>query len=88
MGQSQQHSPAVEIQEISAKGQQILEALPADVRQRHEGKFVAIDVESGDSFVGTSALEATRKAQQTHPNKVFFLGRVGYRTAYTFKGRR
>jgi hypothetical protein len=45
-------------------------------------------VDSEDYFVGGTAIEATRKAQVKHPGKIFFLGRIGYPAAYTFKGRR
>lgn len=88
MSKSQQVQDPLDVQEISKKGQQILEALPEHVRRDHEGKFVAIEVGSEDYFIGDTAIEATRKAQAEHPNRVFFLGRIGYRTAYTFKGRR
>jgi hypothetical protein len=45
-------------------------------------------VDSGDYFIGKTGIETTRKAQAQYPGKLFFLGRIGYRTAYTFKGRR
>jgi hypothetical protein len=73
---------------ISKKGQQIFETISQDLEKQHFGRFVAIEVESGEYFIGNTGIEATRKAQVRHPGKIFFLGRVGYRTAYTFKGRR
>jgi len=77
-----------DLHEISEHGQRILESLPADVERAHRGKFVAIDVESEEYFIGDTAIKATKQAQVHHPQQVFFLGRIGYRTAYTFKGRR
>ena len=74
--------------EISKKGQRIFEAISQDLEKQHFGRFVAIEVESGEYFIGDTGIEATRKAQVRHPGKIFFLGSVGYRTAYTFKGRR
>ena len=76
------------IRDISRKGQRILETLPQSLKEGNLGRFVAIEVESGDYFVAETALEATRQARAKYPERVFFLGRMGYRTAYTFKGRR
>ena len=77
-----------DIHEISEKGQKVLEVLPEELKERHWGQFIAVEVDSGDYFFGETVIEATRKARTQHPGKVFFLGRIGYRTAYTFKGRR
>jgi hypothetical protein len=76
------------IHEISQQGQRILETLLQELKEKHLGRFIAIEVDSGEYFLGDTAVEATRKAQAKHPGKIFFLGRVGYRAAYTFKGRR
>ncbi len=73
---------------ISKKGQRVLEAISEELEKKHFGRFIAIEVDSGEYFIGDTVIEATRKAQAKHPGKIFFLGRIGYRTAYTFKGRR
>ncbi len=73
---------------LSSKGRQIFRGLPPELAAEHRGRFVAIDVDSHDYFIGDTGIEATRKAQEKYPEKLFFLGRIGYRTAYTFKGRR
>ena len=77
-----------DIYKISKKGHQIFEALSSEVTEKHHGQFIAIEVDSGDYFIGETGIEATRKAQVKHPGKIFFLGRIGYPAAYTFKGRR
>lgn len=85
---TQQIQEQPDIHEISQKGQRVLEALLGGLKEEHYGRFIAIEVNSGDYFLGETAMEATRKARAKHPGKIFFLGRIGYRTAYTFKGRR
>lgn len=77
-----------DIHGISKKGRKIFEALPPELIDKHHGQFIAIEAESGDYFIGETGIEATRKGQLKHPGKIFFLGRIGYRTAYSFKGRR
>lgn len=76
------------IHEISVKGQRILDSLPEEVVEEYFGKPIVIEVESGDYFIGETAIEANKKARERYPGKIFFLGRIGYKTYATFKGRR
>jgi hypothetical protein len=85
---TQQIQERPDLHEISKKGPRILEAVPQELKEKHWGRFIAIEVNSEEYFIGDTAIEATQKAQAKHPGKIFFLGRIGYRTAYTFKGRR
>lgn len=77
-----------DIRKISKKGRQIFAALDPELREMHRGQFIVIEADSGDYFIGKTEMEANQKAREKHPGKVFFLGRIGYPTAYTFKGRR
>ena len=74
--------------QIGREGRRLLESIQGCFAREDYGKFVAIDVDSGEYFLGETGIEATRKAQAKYPGKVFYMGRVGCRTAYTFKGRR
>jgi len=55
----------------------------ADIRSeleaRHDGKYVMIEVDSGDYFIGKTTQEAFHQAQTAHPEKVFSLIRIGYK---------
>jgi hypothetical protein len=73
---------------ISQKGHQIFERIAPLLEKEHHGKFMAIDVDSGEYFLGATILEADEKAREKHPGKVFYVGRIGYRAAVSFKGRR
>jgi hypothetical protein len=79
---------ATDTRHIGREGRKLLEAIQGRFAKEEYGRFVAIDVDSGDYFLGETGIEATKKAQAEHPGKVFFLGRIGCRTTYTFKGRR
>jgi len=50
------------------------------------GKVVAIEVESGEIFVGRTALEAGIKARENFPDKIFYFIRVGYPAVHSLKG--
>ena len=49
------------------------------------GKFAAIEPDSGDYFVAKGMTEAMQKARLKHPNKRFFLVRIGFEAAIIFR---
>lgn len=51
-----------------------------------KGKIVAIDVESGDYFIGDTVLQAGFKGREKYPHKQFFFFRIGYKAVYSHKG--
>lgn len=51
-----------------------------------KGKVVAIEVESGEIFLGHTAMEAGMKARQKFPGKIFYFIRVGYPAVHSAKG--
>ena len=52
-----------------------------ELEKDYRNKFVAIEVNSGDYFISDTSVSATKKAREKYPDKVFFLGRIGYRAA-------
>ncbi|MFH1909361.1 MAG: hypothetical protein ABIL11_18585, partial [Chloroflexota bacterium] len=53
---------------------------------QEQGRVVAIEIESGEIFVGRTALEAGLKARQKFPGKVFYFIRIGYPAVHSLKG--
>ena len=47
-----------------------------------EGKIIAIDIESGDYFVGNDTLDAYERARKKYPSHEFFFKRIGSKTTY------
>jgi len=45
---------------------------------KNKGKIVAIDLDSGEYFIGVSELEAYKKAIKKHPGKIFIFKRIGH----------
>ncbi len=65
--------------QIAQKGQQLYEErLKPDLEPRQNGKFVVVEVETGEYFIGESILEALQKAKEKHPEKLFHTIRIGY----------
>jgi len=49
---------------------------------QHKGEFVAIEIESGDYFVGKTEIQAYEKAIKKHPDKKFNFKRIGFRHSH------
>ncbi|CAD6493243.1 MAG: hypothetical protein CHKLHMKO_00434 [Candidatus Argoarchaeum ethanivorans] len=80
--------PEIDIRRIGEKGRVLFKRISEELKTDYRGKFVAIEVDSEDHFVGDTAIDADEKAKEKYPDKVFYLGRIGYRTAFSFHGRR
>jgi len=73
-------------EEITNKGEEIYkEKLQKILEPAEKGKYVAIEVESGQYFVGETKEEAIDKAQKVFPNKVFFVRRIGELEKVSFR---
>lgn len=62
------------------------EKLKAILEPKENGKFVAIEPETETYFLGTTALEAIKAGHSSFPDKILFLGRVGFPAAYKIGG--
>ena len=47
----------------------------------HRGKFLAIDIDSEEVFLANTSSEAVETAQKVHPNKVFYVVKIGFSAA-------
>ena len=52
------------------------------------GQFVAVEVDSGDYFLGITPLEAIKSGKEKYPEKAFHVMKVGYKAAILLKRRR
>lgn len=71
------------IDEVCKRAEKIYsEKIKAQVEPQKNGKFIIIDIESGDYEVNERALVASRLLQERRPEAVGFLAKVGYGAAY------
>lgn len=76
-------------EEITAQGEAIYrEQIRSLVETTERGKFVIIDIETGDYEIDTKDATATLKLLERRPDAVTYAVRVGYRAAYRIGGRR
>lgn len=70
-----------------ARGQNLYdEKLRAALEPSHDGRFVAIEPESGRYFLGDTGTAALVAARRAMPHSLFFLTRVGRRAAHSVGG--
>ena len=56
------------------------------VMPQHNGKFLTLDIESGDYEIDEDDLTGEKKLRARHPDGIFFGFRIGYKEAYALSG--
>lgn len=75
-------------EEVAERGKEIYaREIKGVVEPEEKGKFVVIDIETGEYEVDESDLAATKHALAKRPEGVLYGIRVGYPTAYKLGGR-
>jgi hypothetical protein len=67
-------------QEIAQRGKLLYEQLRAQVEPANRGRYVVINVETGDYELGDDHLAVSDRAAARHPGGPLFAVRVGYPT--------
>jgi hypothetical protein len=62
------------------------EQLQAVLESQHRNRFVAIEPESGDYFLGDTFDEAVQSARAKHPSRLSHTIRIGHRAAFHLGG--
>jgi hypothetical protein len=71
------------IQKIAEEGAKIYEKIRLKFEPLQNGKFLAIDIDSQDTFMGNTSSEAVELARKAHSNKVFYVVKIGFSAAET-----
>ena len=73
--------------EIARLGKEIYEHdIRRQVEADHQGKVIAIDVDSGSYALGKNAIAASESLRDQYPDARVWLMRVGHRALYHFGG--
>lgn len=76
------------MEEVAARGEAIYaEQLRAQVETGNIGKFLVLDIETGDYEIDEDDLQATLRMMSKRPAAVLHGLRIGYPTAYRLGGR-
>jgi len=63
------------------QGEAMYHALDHKLKDK-DGLMIAIDVETGDYFLGRNTLEACDKGRKKYPHHTFYIKRIGANTAF------
>lgn len=83
MSNSDELIKAADIQKIAEAGMKIYGQIKVEYDPKEKGKFLAIEVDSQKAYLGTTSAEALELARQSHPQKVFYVVKIGYDVAET-----
>lgn len=72
-----------DIQKIVKDGAKIYESVRLQYEPDNNGKFLAIDIDSKEVFLGSTSSESVELARKAHPNKVFYVVKIGFSAAET-----
>lgn len=67
-----------DIQKIAEEGSKIYDRVKADYEPRENGKFLAIEIDTQKAYLGNTSAEALESAKHNHPDKVFYVVKIGY----------
>ncbi len=81
--------PRLANDEIVRRGQALYEQrIRANLDSSQRGKFLVVDIETGDYEINASEVDALRRAKAKNPGAALCLLRIGYPTAYRLGGNR
>jgi len=72
-----------DLQRIATEGAKIYEQIKINYEPEEVGKFLAIDIDTQKAYLGNSSAEAVELARNNHPNKVFYVVKIGFEVAET-----
>ena len=75
------------ISELGEKARTLYERLRPTVETTDNiGKFIVLDIESGDYEIDEQGIESSHRLQSRHPGAILYALRIGYKTAVSFCG--
>lgn len=88
MSNSIPQQPAINLEDFSKKSLQFYEQIKGRLEKEAMSRYVAVDYETSNHWLGETASEALSKAKAQFPNKVFYLLQVGSPTAFGVQSMR
>ena len=68
----------VDMAYISEEGRKIYERVKDQYLPVHKGKFLAINADTADAYLGDTTIQALEQARSKHPDTVFYVVKIGY----------
>jgi len=71
----------VNMEKIASEGTKIYEEIKSKYEPQDNGKYLAIEIDSKEVFLADNTADAVEAAKKVHPDKVFFIVKIGYSAA-------
>lgn len=68
----------VDYQAFAKRGEAIYQTVKHRYEPSEKGKYLAIEIDSGDVFLAEDGVEAIKLAKKAHPGKLFYLLKIGF----------
>lgn len=81
-------SSTLNLEEFSQKSVGFYNKIKSKLETKLMGKFVALDHETSQYWIGETASEALTKAKEKYPNKIFYLIQVGSLSTFNIQSLR
>lgn len=65
---------------VARQGELIYESIKDQYEPHQNGRYLAIEIEGRNAYLGETSLAAVEQAKLAHPGKVFFLVKIGYQS--------
>lgn len=80
--------PRFSSEEIGRRGQELYDQkLRKELEEGNRGRYLVIDVETGDYALGDDTLELSHRLHAKHPGAALFAMRIGYPATVRMGGR-
>jgi hypothetical protein len=83
MGNNEELIKNADIQKIAEEGAKIYDSVKGQYEPAHNGKFLAINIDGRDAFMGETSSEAVELARKAYPDKIFYVVKIGFSAAET-----
>ena len=78
----------IDHEEFARRGQEYYDRRPRDkLEPEHTGKFLALDIETGEHAMDADEMTAIDRARARMPGKAFYILRIGHRAAHRLGAR-
>lgn len=75
--------PTVYPAAVAQKGEEVYQKIEPQLEPEHRGEFMAIEVDSGEYFLGKTQVEVLEAAKKKFPTKIFYMVKVGFPATIT-----
>lgn len=69
--------PNFNLLELVKRAEEVYQNLKDKIEPTMDGKFIAVEVESGDYFIGETREEAVTKSQEKYPTRIPLVRKIG-----------